>query len=153
MTRTSTTGTCSRGLTLLELVVVLFIISLFFTLAVPVFRRHHARPDALKMASLLRELNDSSIAMKKNFDITFNLDTGFVSWTGPEGRESATFKDLTMVQTPSKGAVKDGTLTVIFGSEGAPEDIDVYLEDPAKTYEVRLNALSGRVRIKGLEKK
>ena len=153
MTRTSIAGKCSRGLTLLELVVVLFIISLFFTLAVPAFRLHHVRPGALKMASLLRELNDSSIAMKKNFKITFNLDTGLVSWTGPEGKESAKFKDLKTVRTPSRGEVRDGTLMVLFGPEGAPENIDVTMENRARTYEVRLNALSGRVRIKSIENK
>ena len=158
MTRTSIAGTCSikgpgKGLTLLELVVVLFIISLFVAVAVPVFRSHHNQPDALKMASLLRELNDSSIAMKKSFNITFNLDTGLVSWTGPDGKRSARFKGLIEVRTPSRGKVKDGTLQVFFGPEGAPENIDALIEGRTGDYQVRLNALSGRVRIKDIAKK
>lgn len=150
MPRTSPTGTCVRGFTLLELVVVLFIISIFFTLAVPVMRRNSAHPDAMKMASLLRELNDSSIAMKKNFDIIFDLDNGAVSWTGPEGKRSASFKGLKEVDTPSRGAVKEGTLKVFFDAGGAPEDINVYMEGNAgkNIYEVSLNELSGRVMVK-----
>ena len=155
MTRTSIAGICSsRGLTLLELVVVLFIISLFFALAVPNFlSRHDAKPEVLKMASLLRVLNDSSVAMKKNFNITFDLDTGLVSWTGPEGKRSEKFKDLTGVRTPSRGEVKDGTLQVFFGPTGAQENIEVSMEGGAKSWQVRLNALSGRVRVKANEKK
>ncbi|MDA8085926.1 MAG: hypothetical protein M0Z75_04430, partial [Nitrospiraceae bacterium] len=132
---------------------VIFIISLFFTLAVPAFRRNYAHPDAMKMASLLSELNDSSIAMKKNFNITFNMDTGDVSWTGPDGKRSAHFKGLTEVDTPSRGAVREGTLTVFFGVQGAPEDMDVYMEGGTRTYRVSLNELSGRVKVSSVEKK
>ncbi|MDA8326152.1 MAG: prepilin-type N-terminal cleavage/methylation domain-containing protein [Nitrospiraceae bacterium] len=153
MPRTSTTGRCNRGFTLLELVVVILIISLVFTLAVPAFRHNSAHPEALRMASLLRELNDSSIAMKKKFDITFDLDTAVVSWTGPDGKRSAHFKELKDVQTPSRGTVREGTLKVIFDAQGAPEDINVYMESGAGTYKVSLNELSGRVRVSSVEKK
>ncbi|MDA8089891.1 MAG: prepilin-type N-terminal cleavage/methylation domain-containing protein [Nitrospiraceae bacterium] len=153
MTRISTTGKCSKGFTFLELVVVLFIISLFFTLAVPAFRRNYAQTDALKVASVLRELNDSSVAMKKNFDITFDMDAGKISWTGPEGKKSMDVKGLTQVAIPSRGAVKEGSLKVLFGPMGAPENIDVYMKGKGALWRVSLNELSGRVKVSSIEKK
>ncbi len=147
MTRISTTGKCSKGFTFLELVVVLFIISLFFTLAVPAFRRTYTRTDALKVASVLRELNDSSVAMKKNFDITFDLDSKKISWDGPEGKRSMDVKGLTRVVMPSRGSVTEGSLKVFFGPMGAPENIDVYMKGKGALWKVSLNELSGRVKV------
>ncbi|MDA8091707.1 MAG: type II secretion system protein [Nitrospiraceae bacterium] len=153
MTRISTTGICSKGFTFLELVVVLFIISLFFTLAVPSFRRNYAQTDALKLASVLRELNDSSIAMKQRYDITFDLDKGTISWNGPEGKRSMDVKGLTKVEIPSRGALTDGSLQVFFGPTGAPENIDAYVEGKGgNIWKVSLNELSGRVKISNVEK-
>lgn len=152
MTQMSTTGKCSKGFTFLELVVVLFIISLFFTLAVPSFRRNYAQTDALQIASVLRELNDSSIATKKGYDITFDLDAGKISWNGPEGKRSMEVKGLTRVAVPSRGGVTDGTLKVLFGPTGAPENIDVYLQEKGDIWMVSLNELSGRVKVSGAGK-
>ena len=154
MTRISTTGKCSKkGFTFLELAVVLFIISLFFTLAVPAFRRNYAQTDALKVASVLRELNDSSVAMKKNFDITFDLDAGKISWTGPEGKKSIDVKGLIRVDMPSRGAVREGSLKVLFGPMGAPENLDVYMKGKELVWRVSLNEMSGRVKVSTIAKK
>ncbi|MDA8168517.1 MAG: prepilin-type N-terminal cleavage/methylation domain-containing protein [Nitrospiraceae bacterium] len=153
MTRTSRTGKCSKkqGFTLLELAVVIFIISLFFTLAVPAFRNRTSDSDALKVASVLRELNESSIARKADYDITFDMDRRLADWNGPEGPRSMELKGLTAVDMPSRGMVKEGTLKILFDAMGAPEDITVYLSGEKNGYKVSLVQLSGRVIINGTQ--
>lgn len=149
MTQTLRTGTCTKeGFTLLELVVVLFIISLFAVTILPSFsRRESASGDAVQMASLLRELNDSSLTMQKSYWIKFDLDGRDIDWNGPDGERSMPVKTLSGLSLPSKGNVKDGTLTFFFDPGGALEDLKVRLRSENDAYTVYLNEMSGRVKV------
>lgn len=149
MTGTSGAGSRISGFTLLELIAVIFIVSLIFSLALPSFRENRASDsDALKTASVLRELNDSSIARKESYHISFDLDGRLVSWLGPEGKRSMRLETLSAVELPSRGMVREGSLTVLFDTLGAPEDIAVYLNKAeGHRQKVLLQHLSGRVKI------
>ncbi len=152
MTRTSTTGRSSssrQGFTFIELIAVLFIISLLMATVLPTIRsKRTPGAEAMKVASLLREMNDSAIARKAKYQVTFDLGAKRIDWDGPDGKGGMALKGLQSVTLPSRGEVKDGTLTVFFDPSGAPEDITVFLSDGGKSgYDVILEEISGRVRV------
>lgn len=155
----SPTGTCSSrgrgsegnsGFTLLELVLVVFIIALFAALALPSFSNLGTgglKNDAKKLASLLRYLNDSSIYTKKNFQLVFDFSEKKISWTGPEGEKSRDLGGVTAVALSSKGVVREGQLLVPFGPLGLGENIEITVRKGADETRVSMNSLSGRVKI------
>lgn len=155
----SPTGICSRtgrrsGFTLLEIILVVFIISLFTALVLPSFSNLGAgglKNDAKKLASLLRHLNDSSIYTKKNFQLNFDFREKTVSWNGPDGEKSRELGNITAVTLPSKGIVREGQVLVFFGPLGLGENIEITLNKGEHEARVTMNSLSGRVKITGNE--
>jgi general secretion pathway protein H len=139
------------GFTLLEMVVVVFIISLFVAMVIPSFygageSRLHA--DARKTAALLRYLNDSAIYTKETYPLTFDLQDRRMTWNSPDGEKTEDMKSLAGVTLPSKGDVTEGSVTVFFGPLGLPENVDVHLRVEDDEMTVTFNPLSGRALIK-----
>lgn len=155
----SPTGICSKtggrsGFTLLEIVLVVFIISLFTALALPSFSNLGVgglKNDAKKLASLLRYLNDSSIYTKKDLQLHFDFTEKTVSWSGPEGEKSRELGNITAVTLPSKGTIREGQVLVFFGPLGLGENIEITLNKGEHEAKVTMNSLSGRVKITGNE--
>lgn len=143
-------GPKSSGFTLLELIAVVFIISILAAIVLPSFydRGESAlKSQAGKIASLLRYLNDSSIAMKESYSLQFDFTGGQMSWKGPDGEKSEAMGQITSVKLPSKGDVREGQLIVFFGPLGIEESIDIYLANGDAHLNVALNRISGRVKI------
>jgi prepilin-type N-terminal cleavage/methylation domain-containing protein len=139
-----------HGFTFLELIVVLFVISIVMALALPSFTdfgKRKLKSEVREMASLLRYMNDSAIARKATFFIRFDLDEGMVSWTGPDGKREKTFSDITGVTTQATGRVSRGELTFFFEPLGTRENISVHMSDGDNEMSVTLYHLSGRVKI------
>jgi general secretion pathway protein H len=139
-----------HGFTLLELIVVVFIISLFAALVFPSFSdltERAVKSDARKMASLLRYLNDSSIYTKKTYSLKFDLPGGSLSWEGPDGTKTDKIKNLKSVTLQSKGEVREGEVTVFFGPLGLQENVEVHIADESGSMTVAFNAVSGRTKI------
>ena len=150
MTNPSRAGTwkSTDGFTFLELAVVLFIVSLMLALVYPAFRARSSDYAPLRVASVLKEVNESSQARKENYSITFDMDGHAISWTGPDGNQSMNAPGLRSVTLPSRGEVDQGTLEVLFDYSGAPEDITVLLDGKdGKAFNVKLEEMSGRVYI------
>jgi general secretion pathway protein H len=149
--RISTAGTYSRhGFTLIELVVVLFIISIITAVLLPSFAgfgESRLKSDAREMASILRYMNDSAITRKETYSLKFDLDKNIVSWKGPDGEKAKEFDDMTGVTSESKGMVSKGELIFFFDPLGARENLDVHMSRDNKNMIVSLNHLSGRVKI------
>jgi general secretion pathway protein H len=149
--RISTAGTYNRnGFTLLELVVVLFIISLITAILLPSFAgfgENKLKSEAREMASILRYMNDSAITRKENYSLKFDLGDNIISWKGPDGEKSKKFDDLTGVASESKGMISKGELIFFFDPLGARENLDVHISRDNKNMVVSLNHLSGRVKI------
>ena len=138
------------GFTLLEILAVVFILSLFAALVFPSFAgfgEKGIRSEARKMASLLRYLNDSAIYTKQTFPLAFNLSDGSLGWKDPEGEKTDRLKTLFSVDLQSRGEIKEGRVTVFFGPSGAQEFIKVRLKDGEKGLTVALNPVSGRTKI------
>ena len=157
---TSRTGICSKhrwnyihgnlGVTLLELIVALFVISVVMALVLPSFTdfgERKLKSEVREMASLLRYMNDSAIARKATFFIRFDLDEGMVSWTGPDGKREKTFDDITGITTQATGRVSKGEITFFFEPLGTRENISVHMSDGDNDMSVTLHHLSGRVKI------
>ena len=148
----SRTGKC-KGLSFLELIAVIFIISLVAALVFPVFdgpggmSERGSASDAKRVASILRYLNDLAISTKEPLHITFDLNNDSISWRSAEGTKSEIFRSLSAVQLPSKGTVSAGQIILFFTPLGAGEDVSVYLRNPNTELKVSLNHLTGRVKI------
>ena len=141
---------CREGFTLLELVVVLFVISLVMALALPSFTdlgERRLKSEVREMASLLRYMNDSAIARKETYFMKFDLNDGMVSWTGPDGKREKEFDDLSGVTTQASGRVSKGEITFFFEPLGTRENISVHMSDGTDEMSVTLHHLSGRVKI------
>jgi len=146
----SRTGRCSSGLTFLELIVALFIISLITALVLPSFfsfGEKNVKSEVREMASILRYLNDSAAARKETFVVRFDLNENMVVWEGPEGKRSREFENMTGVTTQSSGFVSRGEIIFFFEPIGARENLSVHMSREGKEITVTLNHLSGRVKI------
>jgi prepilin-type N-terminal cleavage/methylation domain-containing protein len=138
------------GVTLLELIIALFVISIVTALVMPSFTNFGERKlksEVRELASLLRHMNDSAVAHKKTFFIRFDLDKGMVSWTGPDGEREKIFNYITGVTTQSRGRVSKGELTFFFDPLGTRENISVHMSDGDNDMTITLYHLSGRVKI------
>lgn len=148
--RTSRIIIC-KGFTLLELLVVLCIVSIVTALIFPSLYRTeamHVKSDAKRIASVLRYLNDSSIATKNSYSMTFDFGENTISWKDPDGEKTEEFEDLTAVELPSKGNIHAGQVTIFFGPLGIQESLAVHLGKPGDAMLVQFNQLSGRATVK-----
>jgi len=143
------------GFTLLELIVVLFVISLVAAIVLPSFSgfgENKLRSEAREMASILRYMNDSAVSRKETFLMRFDLDDGIVYWKGTDGEKRRKFDDIIGVITQSRGKVSKGEITLFFEPLGIRENISVHMGSVDKNMAITLNHLSGKVKITGNEK-
>ncbi len=151
----SRAGTSNNGgFTLLELIVVVFIVAIVMSIVFPAFvgfGEGKLKSEAREVASILRYLNDSAISRKETFNMRFMLDKNMVSWNGPEGERGKKFEGMTGVTTQSTGLVSKGEVTVFFEPLGLRENLSVHLNRGNKNLTVVLEHLSGKVKIKDSE--
>lgn len=149
--RRSRTGTCnSTGFSLIELIVVLFVLSLILAIVLPTFSgfgESRLKAEAREMASILRYVNDNAVSRKETFFLKFDLGKNMVAWSEPGGNKTRSFDDLTGVEIQSRGLVSSGELTLFFEPLGARENLVVYMKRGDSHMTVTLNHLSGRVKI------
>jgi general secretion pathway protein H len=142
---------CRGGFTLLELIVVIFIVSLVAAVVLPSFANFgdsRLKSEAREMASVLRFMHDSAVSRKKTMVMNFDLESNLVSWKGVEGEKTKDFEYITSVQTQSGGTVSKGELTFFFGPSGISENISVHMNSGKTDMSITLNHISGKVKIK-----
>ena len=150
---TSKTGICNKkikGFTLLELLVIIFILSLFTALVIPSFYgigEGKLKSEAGKIASLLRYLNDTAISRKETYFLKLNLDTKNAIWSTPEGERSEKFESLLNISTTATKNISRGEITLFFNPLGLQENLIVTLKDKEQEMSVSFNPLSGRAKI------
>jgi len=148
--RTSTTGICHKGFTLVELIAVIFIISLMLAVSFPFFslrQEGKLKSDAGHIASILRYLNDSAIFTKETHALNINFKDRVVQYKGPEGEKTERIDHLSGMTLQSRGKVSDGEVTVFFGPAGTGESFTIHLTGVGSSLEIVFNALSGRVKV------
>lgn len=143
-------GICSKGFTFLELIVVIFILSILMAIIMPSFigiGDNKLKSEAREIASILRYLYDSAVSRKETFLIKFNFNEDTVSFSSPEGEKRKEFNNIIGVTTQSRGLVSTGELIFFFEPLGITENLSVHLNKENKFMDVTLNHLSGRVKI------
>jgi general secretion pathway protein H len=154
MMRTSTTGICNNAFTLVELIVVVFIISLVLAISFPSFTLRQdgkLKSNAGHIASILRYLNDSAIYTKETHDMSINFKNRFVRYKGPDGEKTERVENLSGITLQSRGKVTDGEVTIYFGPAGTGESFTIHLTGADSSLEIVFNALSGRVKVLAYE--
>lgn len=148
--RTSITGICRNGFTLLELIIVIFIISLVLAVSFPSFTVRQdgtLKSEAGQIASILRYLNDSAIFTKETYGLNINFKDRVLRYKGPEGEKTERIENLSGITLQSRGKVSDGEVTVFFGPAGTGESFTIHLTGVESSLEIVFNALSGRVKV------
>lgn len=147
------TGICNnnrRGITLLEIVVVVFILSLSAAIIMPSFSYFGSKKikwEAKRVASILRYLNENAITTKESTALTIDFKKKLLHYNSHEGTRRETIDTLHFVETQSKGIISEGELILFFSNEGAAESFNIHLSDKNSEFVIAFHHLSGRVKI------
>lgn len=143
-----------RGFTLLELLVVLFIITTVAFIAFPNFWNEIAKDDKVTLASTLRNIRAEAIATKKEIFFTVDFRERQFRIKGSKGIQEDESRIIDMnddetweIFIPSRGTIKEGEVIVAFSPSVQEELIALYLTKNGKDTTIVLNNLSGEVEI------
>ncbi|GBD96311.1 hypothetical protein BMS3Abin06_01196 [bacterium BMS3Abin06] len=142
------------GFTLIELVIVIFIISLVTALIMPKLwdtGERALKSEAKRIGNTLRYVYDEAAGKKRTYLLRIDLSAD--SWSFESEKElrkfkmkrGVMFKDIVV---PSFGEVSQGEVILKFGPMGPEEPVTVHLvnEDDME-YTVIFNHINGRVKI------
>jgi len=138
------------GFTLLELVVVIFMVSLLTAIIFPSFYRWGDRGleyDARRIASVLRYLNDRAISSKETCSLKVDLQKDIISWKSPDGEKREGFPSLVSITLQTRGEVKEGEVILFFGPLGIQEAIAIRLKTGDKGMRIAFHPVSGKAKI------
>lgn len=141
------------GFTFIELVVVIFILSLATVLIMPSFwetEKDAVKTEAKHLSSALRYIYDNAVGKKQIYSFNVNLDNE--SWGFKSKKETRNFKtkgdvEIRDIVVPSLGEVSNGEVTIEFGPMGPEEPIILHLRKGKSEYTIILNHLDGRTKI------
>lgn len=142
-----------KGFTLIELIIVIFIISLTTALIMPSFWETGERvlkSEAKRIGNTMIYIYNESAGKKQPYVLQFDLDTD--SWKFESENESRSFqlKDdviFRKIVIPSLGEVTFGKIEMVFSPTGPEESVTLHLIKGAAKYTVMFNHLSGRAKI------
>jgi prepilin-type N-terminal cleavage/methylation domain-containing protein len=143
------------GFTLLELIAVIFVLSLVLAVIMPSFSSPGGKlkSEARRIATTMRFLYETAVSKKQETSIEFELEKKEIAWDTERRKGSEKFKAIAGVEIPSRGLVKEGQLIVFFSPSDMNEHITVHLELGDETAMVVFNPVSGRTKVIGPEKK
>jgi prepilin-type N-terminal cleavage/methylation domain-containing protein len=139
-----------RGFTLIELIVVIFIVSLVLAVSFPSFYgigENRTKSEAKRLASLVRHLNDSALSRKETLNMKITFDDKVILYAGPDGEKSEKLDSLSGIELQSRGMVSEGEITLFFSPLGATESFAAHFRDDGSDMSVQFNGTSGRVKI------
>ncbi len=139
--------------TLIELIIVIFIISLTTALIIPNFwetGEMALRSEAKRIGNTLRYIYDEAAGKKRTYTLKVDLDTG--SWGFESENESRSFKMKEGVLfrdiiIPSLGRITTGEAILPFGPLGPEEPVVLHLIKDGAEYTVIFNHLNGRAKV------
>ena len=141
------------GFTLVELIIVIFIISLTTALVMPNLWDRSGRAlksETKRFANTMRYIYDEAIGKKQTYILKIDLNTD--SWSFESESESRSFRTKETVMfkdiiIPSLGEVSAGQVMLKFGPMGPEEPLTLHLMQDDHEYTVMFNPLNGRVKI------
>jgi general secretion pathway protein H len=153
-TLTSRTGISSnyylhtRGFTLLEIIVVIFILSLSLAIVFPsINTKRTLNSEAKRLASILRYLLDNAITKKETLTLTVKFPERVLIYETSEGKREERFPALEGIQS-SQDTIKEGSsITIFFYPTGVKDLFTFVLKNEKEEYLVKINPVSNRVKI------
>ncbi len=142
-----------NAFTLIELVVVIFIISIATALIMPSFwdgGEGGLKTETRRIANTMRYIYDEAVNRKQTY--LFEIDLDSESWRFASEKESRRFLmkrevEIKDVLVPSLGEVSRGKVTIAFGPMGPEEPIILHLLKDRWEYTIIFNHLNGRAKI------
>jgi type II secretory pathway pseudopilin PulG len=146
-------GKPAFAFTLIELVIVIFIISLTTALVMPNLwdtGERAVKSEAKRIGNTMRYIYDEAAGKKKDYVITIDLSEG--SWGYESKTVSRVFKmkdDVVFrdVVVPSLGEVLSGEIKLKFGPTGPEEPVILHLMKDEVEYTVMFNHMNGRSKV------
>ena len=143
-----------KGFTLFELLVVLFVVSLFMVIAIPslsVLSDSRIKSDARRLVSIVRYLNDNAVVLKEVYLLQIDFDNSVIRYAGPDGEREEAIDTVVGAELMTKGFVSEGELSVYFIPTGSGEAFRIMLDDNKSSYVISFNPLSGRATINNMQ--
>ncbi|WP_224984677.1 prepilin-type N-terminal cleavage/methylation domain-containing protein [Geomonas agri] len=154
----------TAGFTLLELMVVIFIIALAAGIVLPRLPEPESarlKSSARNLASGLRFLNDQAIITKKVYRLHLQLgeNTTRITEVSPSGEELQPGDqfmgrrliedgiDIEDVNLPNFGVVTEGEVVIPFGPGGVADGVTIHLKGKDNHYTVTANPSGGKVTV------
>ena len=133
-----------KGFTLIELIVVIFIISLAIALIMPSFwgtDKTALKTEARHISSALRYIYGEAVSKKQTCLFNINLDNK--SWGFKSENESRNFKmqgdiEIKDVVIPSRGEISRGEVIIEFGPMGPDEPVTLHLKKANQNIQLSL---------------
>ena len=143
----------NAAFTLIELVVVIFIISLTTALIMPNVwdsGERAVKSEAKRIGNTLRYIHDEAIGKKRVFLFTFNLDDDYWEYKSEKNTRTFRMKDKVIfkdILVPSLGEVEFGEVTLTFRPTGPDEPVTIHLVKDEAEYTVIFNHINGRAKL------
>lgn len=137
-----------RAVTLIELLIVIFIISLVLASILPTFSgfgSNDVTDDARLVASVIRYLDDTSRNTREQLTMVLDLDEKTVSYPGDTENVLKKIGSLYSVKLTSDEEKKSGMIQIDFPPSGLSERLRVMLSGDSEFMTVLYNPYSGRV--------
>lgn len=139
--------------TLIELVIVIFIISLTSALIIPNLwesDKRALRSEAKRIGNTLRYIYDEAAGKKATYTFKINLNEG--SWGFESDKETRSLKvsDNILIRDviiPSLGTITTGEAILTFGPLGPEETLTIHLSTDEFEYTIIFNHLNGRAKV------
>lgn len=158
------TGSTRRGFTLLELMVVIFILSTILIMAfprIPLLSDQNLSRDARRLAATLRMLDERSTATRTYYRLWVNptgdemrLESSsdglnFTAESGQklQGLKLASGTDIEDIVLAGTGRIDSGEVAVIFNPRAGAEPFFLHLSSDERVLTLNYNPFSGRVKV------
>lgn len=136
-----------EGLTLLEIIVVLFIMSITTLIVFPLISNESSiRSDTRIVSSTLKYLFDTSLTTKQACTLKVIFREKKLSYNCQNEAREFKIGSLVLVSMPSRGEISDGELLIEFKAPDY-ESLTFLLYDGKQTQTIRLNGVSGRITV------
>jgi len=139
----------NKAFTLIELIVVIFIITVVSFFTIPSLFKDTLLKDETALISYLRALREDSITSKKETYLTINFKDRFFSFKSSNSEKKLSMKEDERweVFIPSRGNINDGYVTIIFPPFPSEDFLIFYLNRDGKDFTILLNNITGEVEI------
>ncbi|MCX8027395.1 MAG: type II secretion system GspH family protein [Thermodesulfovibrionales bacterium] len=136
-----------NGFTLLEIIVVLFILSIITLTVFPLLSKDTSlRSDVRMVSNVLRYVFDTSLTKKQTCLLKIVFSEKRLSYDCQGDKKDFQINSLVSVILSSRGEMKEGELVIEFRPP-AYETLTFLLSDGVSSHSIKLNGITGKVRI------